>query len=254
MNVKKSNSKRRLDTAKQQDNYLQLLDLMQITNANFPIGSFSHSFGIETYIRKEIVHDGDSLVRALLLYMNEQLLFGDLLAIREIFKIFSSNRTSSVNLKRIWSIDHMLGTQGLSKETRDGQRRIGQQMVKIYNEIFDCELMIQYAQLIKTKKCFGNPAVAFGLLAIHLDLDLEASLYTHLYSTVAALTQNCVRAIPLGQVIGQKIVYQLRHKYFVDIINKVFTLDFKTDFCKNNPGLEIAQMEHEDIPVRLFMS
>ncbi|KEZ22360.1 urease accessory protein UreF [Ureaplasma diversum] len=254
MNVKKSNSKRRLDTAKQQDNYLQLLDLMQITNANFPIGSFSHSFGIETYIRKDIVHDGNSLVKALLLYMNEQLLFGDLLAIREIYKIFRSKNADSVKHKKIWAIDHMLGTQGLSKETRDGQRRVGQQMVKIYNEIFDCELMVQYAQLIKEKKCFGNPAVAFGILAIHLELDLQISLYTHLYSTVAALTQNCVRAIPLGQVLGQQIIYELRHKYFEDIINKAFKLDFKTDFCKNNPGLEIAQMEHEDISVRLFMS
>nr|WP_318035815.1 urease accessory protein UreF [Ureaplasma parvum] len=171
---------------------------MQITNANFPIGTFSHSFGVETYIRKDIVFDGESLIKALLLYMNEQ--------------------------------------------------------VKIYNELFNCELLVEYAERIKNKKSYGNPAVAFALLAMHLKIDLKTALYTHLYSTVAALTQNCVRAIPLGQVKGQKIIYQLKHVYFDDIVNKVFTLDFKTDFCKNIPGLEIAQMEHEDTPVRLFMS
>lgn len=250
MKDKKSNLKKHSDTVKQHINQqLQLLDLMQITNANFPIGSFSHSFGIETYIRKDIVQDGDSLIKALLLYMNEQLLHGDLLAIREIFKLLQKDKVASV-----WEIDSMLSFQGLSKETRDGQRRIGQQMVKIYNEIFDCPLLKEYALRIKQKQSYGNPAVAFGLLANHLNLDLELSLYTHLYSTVAALTQNCVRAIPLGQVLGQKIVYDLKHNYFEDIIKKAYKLDFKTDFCKNIPGLEIAQMEHEDIPVRLFMS
>lgn len=249
MNERKLNLKKPSDTAKQHTNMLKLLDLMQITNANFPIGTFSHSFGIETYIRKDIVVDSKSLVKALLLYMNEQLLHGDLLGIRRVYELLNENKYDE-----IWEVDAMLSFQGLAKETRDGQRRIGQQMVKIYNEIFDCPLLVEYAKRIKQKQSYGNPAVAFGLLAHHLDLDIELSLYTHLYSTVAALTQNCVRAIPLGQVPGQKIIYQLKYKYFDDIVAKAFTLDFETDFCKNIPGLEIAQMEHEDIPVRLFMS
>lgn len=249
MKEKKSNLKKHLDTAMQPTSLLKLLDLMQITNANFPIGSFSHSFGIETYIRKDIVTDGDSLIKALLLYMNEQLLHGDLLAIREVYNLLDKNEVDAV-----WEVDAMLSFQGLAKETRDGQRRIGQQMVKIYNEIFKCDLLVEYAQRIKEKKSYGNPAIAFGILAYHLELDLHLSLYTHLYSTVAALTQNCVRAIPLGQVLGQKIIFDLKHTYFEDIVNKAFELDFETDFCKNIPGLEIAQMEHEDIPVRLFMS
>ncbi|WP_031488992.1 urease accessory protein UreF [Ureaplasma canigenitalium] len=230
-------------------NNLQLLDLMQITNANFPIGSFSHSFGIETYIRFDIVNDVTSLKKALLLYMNEQLLHGDLLAIRQVYKYLKSNK-----VEEIWMLDKMLAAQGLSRETRDGQRRIGQQMVKIYNEIFDCELLREYAKRIRAKISNGNPAVAFGILAVHLNLDIRLSLYTHLYSTSAALAQNCVRAIPLGQIAGQKLIYDLKHKHFDDIIDKAFKLDFKTDFCKNIPGLEIAQMEHEEVPVRLFMS
>nr|WP_016829198.1 urease accessory protein UreF [Ureaplasma urealyticum]AAG10304.1 urease complex component UreF [Ureaplasma urealyticum serovar 2 str. ATCC 27814]AAG10314.1 urease complex component UreF [Ureaplasma urealyticum serovar 5 str. ATCC 27817]AAG10319.1 urease complex component UreF [Ureaplasma urealyticum serovar 7 str. ATCC 27819]AAG10324.1 urease complex component UreF [Ureaplasma urealyticum serovar 8 str. ATCC 27618]AAG10329.1 urease complex component UreF [Ureaplasma urealyticum serovar 9 st len=250
MKEKRLNLKKHLDTVVMlNSDYLNLLDLMQITNANFPIGTFSHSFGIETYIRKDIVFDGDSLIRALLLYMNEQLLHGDLLAIYQIFKLLPKQKINA-----IWEIDQMINFQGLARETREGQRRIGQQMVKIYNELFDCELLVEYAQRIKDRKSYGNPAVAFALLAMHLKIDLKTALYTHLYSTVAALTQNCVRAIPLGQVKGQKIIHKLKHVYFDDIIDKVFSLDFKTDFCKNIPGLEIAQMEHEDTPVRLFMS
>ena len=31
--------------------------LMQINDALFPIGAYSHSYGLETYIQKDIVHD-----------------------------------------------------------------------------------------------------------------------------------------------------------------------------------------------------
>ncbi|MCV3743431.1 urease accessory protein UreF [Ureaplasma sp. ES3154-GEN] len=222
---------------------------MQITNANFPIGTFSHSFGIETYIRKEIVDNSETLEKALLLYMNEQLLYGDLLAIRRVYELLESDE-----INEIWEVDNMISFQGLARETRDGQRRIGVQMIKIYNELYKGPLLIEYYRKIKAKECYGNPAISFALLANYLNIDLHTALYTHLYSTTAALTQNCVRAIPLGQVPGQILVNKLKHTYFDDIITKALNLDFESDFCKNIPGLEIAQMEHEDVPVRLFMS
>ena len=34
-----------------------LLTLMQINDSVFPIGGFTHSYGLETYSNKEIVHD-----------------------------------------------------------------------------------------------------------------------------------------------------------------------------------------------------
>ena len=97
MKEKKLNLKKHLNTVVMlNSDYLNLLDLMQITNANFPIGTFSHSFGVETYIRKDIVFDGESLIKALLLYMNEQLLHGDLLAIYQIFKLLPKQKINAI--------------------------------------------------------------------------------------------------------------------------------------------------------------
>ena len=33
--------------------------LLQVNDALFPIGGYSHSYGLETYIQKGIVHDED---------------------------------------------------------------------------------------------------------------------------------------------------------------------------------------------------
>ena len=34
--------------------------MLQVNDALFPIGGYSHSYGLETYIQKGLVHDEDS--------------------------------------------------------------------------------------------------------------------------------------------------------------------------------------------------
>ncbi len=38
----------------------QLFILLQVNDALFPIGGYSHSYGLETYIQKNIVNSGET--------------------------------------------------------------------------------------------------------------------------------------------------------------------------------------------------
>lgn len=250
MQEKAANLKKHLDTSTELTSQ-QLLDIMQVTNANFPIGSFSHSFGIETYIRIEYIHDVKTLKEMIKSYIYGQFLYADLLGMILVYKALEDQ-----DFDKIWEIDHMLHAQGMAKETRDGARRIGTQMVKIYEELFNDEnsSVKKYSQKIKKGECTGVPGVAFALLAHSLKIDIKTALYTHLYGSISALIQNSVRAIPLGQVQGQKLVLEVKREYFDEVIHLALTADLELEFCKNNPGFEIAQMEHEDMHIRLFMS
>ena len=113
--------------------------------------------------------------------------------------------------------------------------------------------MLDYSLKIKNKICFGHPAISFSLLCLSLDIDYYECIYTHLYSSMSTLIQNCIRAIPLGQIEGQKLIYKLK-KQFLDISKYIDNIDFDKNFCKSAPSLEIKQMKHENIHVRLFMS
>ena len=46
----------------------QHLRLFQFCDSQFPTGAFSHSFGLETYIQRETVHDTETFIKWLHLF------------------------------------------------------------------------------------------------------------------------------------------------------------------------------------------
>ena len=79
----------------------------------------------------------------------------------------------------------------------------------------------------------------------------NTTLY-YLYSTISSLVQNAVRAIPLGQTAGQKIIQEFQ-EVLTKATNKIQALD-EEDFGIVSPGLELSQMMHERVNIRIFMS
>ena len=61
----------------------QHLRLFQFCDSQFPTGAFSHSFGLETYIQREAVHDTETFIKWLNLFINEQLTYSDGIADRK---------------------------------------------------------------------------------------------------------------------------------------------------------------------------
>ena len=73
-----------------------------------------------------------------------------------------------------------------------------------------------------------------------------------MYSTTSSLVQNAVRAIPLGQTAGQKTIQEFQGA-LIQATEKIQNLD-EEDFGIISPGLELAQMKHERVNIRIFMS
>ena len=73
-----------------------------------------------------------------------------------------------------------------------------------------------------------------------------------MYSTVSSLVQNAVRAIPLGQTAGQKMIQEFQSA-LTGATEKIQSLD-EEDFGMVSPGLELSQMKHERVNIRIFMS
>ncbi|SHS26485.1 urease accessory protein UreF [Mycobacteroides abscessus subsp. abscessus] len=225
-----------------------LMPLLQLCDSNFPSGAFSHSFGLETYIQEQVIVDKESFKTAISTFVDKQLVFSDGLACRLSYEILESSR----DMNEILEIDRLLFVSSLAKETREGNRRIGERMAKLCMELYSSTTLGQYLHSIKNKQGYGHSALVFAFVAHHLQIDKEKILSAYLFATVSSLIQNAVRGVPLGQTDGQKLLVEMQVKIH-EAKSKIMTLT-KDDLGAVSPGLEIAQMRHERLPVRLFMS
>ena len=60
----------------------QLFILLQVNDAQFPIGGYSHSYGLETYIQKNIVNDPESALAFMESSIMNSFLYSELLPAR----------------------------------------------------------------------------------------------------------------------------------------------------------------------------
>jgi urease accessory protein len=225
-----------------------LFPLLQLCDSNFPSGAFSHSFGIETYIQDQKIVDKETFKMAISVFIDKQLVYSDGLACRLVYEMLVGKKS----VQEILEIDHLLYVSSLAKETREGNRRIGERMGKLCNELYSSDSLGEYLSYVKKKQAYGHSAVVFAMVAHHLRIDKEKAISSYLYATVSSLTQNAVRGIPLGQTDGQRLLVELRVN-LEEATRKIMKLT-KADLAAVSPGLEIAQMRHERLTVRLFMS
>ncbi|WP_018759218.1 urease accessory protein UreF [Paenibacillus terrigena] len=227
------------------DNYL--LSLLQLCDSNLPTGAFSHSFGLETYIQNEQVVSKQTFAKWLQVYVREQLVYNDGLALRLSYETLVQDQWET-----LWNLDRMITVQSMARETREGSTRMGQRMMQLGMELYFIPALVGYQERVQAKQSSGHPAIVFAIIAHHLAVPKSTAILSYLYSCTASLIQNGVRGIPLGQTDGQRLFQELQ-SHLLQAVEKIEGLD-EDDFGITSPGIEISQMKHERLHIRLFMS
>ncbi len=225
----------------------KILSLFQICDSNFPTGAFSHSFGLESYIQEEKVKDSETFFQWLQVYLHEQLIYTDGLACRITFDALIEE-----NFKKIWDLDRLITVQNLPRETRQGTQMIGSRMLKLTESLYEMEILSQYKARVTKKQSSGHPSIVFAIVAHGLGVAKQDAILYYLYSAVSSQVQNAVRAIPLGQTAGQVITHKFQPE-LTRAVEKILHLP-EDDFGIVSPGLELSQMNHERVNIRIFMS
>lgn len=180
-------------------------------------------------------------------YLEKQLIYTDGLAFRLAYEALEQGQ-----IVELWSLDLLMTVQNLPRESREASRRMGERMIRLGLDLYDLPLLEEYLKRVKSKESFGHPSVAFAILVYHLQISKDEGLLAFLYSNIAALIQNAVRGIPLGQTDGQRLLLEMQ-PLLIQAVNKIQRLK-ADDLGAVSPGLEISQMRHERLQVRLFMS
>jgi len=217
------------------------LALQQLCDSALPTGAFAHSLGFESYIERGLVHDEESFGVWLSAFISQQLTYSDALAIRFLYEDVP-----------VADLDAVLTAQLLPRQLREASIKMGGRLLEIGAEIFPSPGLAEYRELVGSGRAAGHQPLAFAVVARSLGVPLPETLAAYLFAAVTSLTQNAVRAIPLGQNAGQRLL----RKAAGDVAAAVAlagSLDF-SDFGAVSPGLEISQMRHERQRARMFMS
>ena len=230
---------------------LKVLKIIQLCDSNFPVGSFNHSYGMETYLRKDEIKNTETFRNWLKIYLNKQFIYSDGLCIRILYDILKEHGKLEIT-KEIIELDRKITVQSIAKESRDGAKLIAGRMIRMFIDLYDFEILKEYDKKIKEKEAFGHPAIVFALALYSLGLNVKETICYHIYSTISTLIQNAVRTIPLGQKDWQILLKEFCEDTEI-LFEKIENADLDY-FGLNVPGIELSQINHETLIFRLFMS
>lgn len=227
----------------------KLFYLLQVNDALFPIGGYSHSQGLETYIQKGIVCDERSAEEYILHKLKWNMEYTELLAVRLAWE-----RTQASDLDGLLRLEEILEASRLPMEQRDASKKMGSRFVKTVEKLGLAELEsgIFADYVVARKGQIMNHPVVYGVFCGALGIDLPNVLSHFLYAQTSAMVTNCVKSIPLSQTAGQKILADC-YGCFQEILASVSSLT-EEDLCLSAPGFDVRGMQHEKLYSRIYMS
>lgn len=222
--------------------------LLQANDALFPIGGYSHSYGLEAYIQKGLVHDEDSAEEFIHKRLEYNFLYNEFLAVRLGWEYAVSG-----DLTAISRLEEIMEAGKIPRETREASRKLGSRFIKTLsaleipreNRVFE-----EYREARKGKSV--HHAVAYGVFCGAAGITREEALEHFLYAQTSAMVTNCVKTIPLSQSSGQKLLsgcYPLLQK----LTREVKELGEEW-LGLSGPGFDLRCMQHEGLYSRIYMS
>jgi urease accessory protein len=224
------------------------LYMLHISDPLTPIGGFTHSYGLETYVQKNLVNSCESAEEYLEGYLLNNFLYNDLLSAKLAWEY-----TRDENINELIELNNILCVSKAPAELRNASIKLGLRLIKIIEKkLRDKDIFNKYLQAVRNGECETNYSTVYGMSACLLGVPREDALCAISYGTASAIVSNCVKMIPLSQMDGQRILFNI-HEKIIEIVDSAMALD-KKDLGLSCIGFDIRSMQHERLYTRLYIS
>ena len=223
--------------------------LLQVNDSLFPIGGYSHSQGLETYIQKGLVHDIKTAEKYIENKIKMSFKYTDLLAVKLAYE-----RAAKGAVDGLVELEDVLTASRLPMEQRDAVRKMGSRFAKTIDGLGleECHGGVYKAYMEARAEQGVSHGCVYGVFCAVLGIDLEDVLMHYLYAQTSAMVTNCVKSIPLSQTAGQQILSDC-YSTLDAVVSDVMELG-EEDLCLSAPGFDIRGIQHETLYSRIYMS
>ena len=223
---------------------LSVLRILQLADSGLPVGSLSHSFGLEALVSDgDIVEDARSCSASLAGYLEDSLseaLLADAVFCREAH--LCGVRGSSVG-----DLNMHMSALRQARESREASLTIGRRFAALAALLHSCPSLSGLASLdeLHHSVAFGY---VFGVFGIEPDLTVSAFLHQCVLHTISAAQ----RLLALGQTQANRIAWELK-PVILETVDRSRGISFsEVRSFAHMP--EAASMRHSCLPTRLFIS
>ncbi len=222
----------------------ELTALLHLASPALPIGAFSYSQGLEAAIEAQLVTDADSARQWIARGLDDVLARGELPFLAHQLERWRNHDVDALHAENAAFIASRESME-LRRETEQMGWSLRQLCVSL--EWGDASRRVTLSAL----QPIAQPT-AFAFAAFVHDASPDATLAAYAFSWVENQAAAALKAVPLGQFAGQRIVVALR-----DAIEGAVTRALATspdDLNTFAPQLGILSARHESQYSRLFRS
>ena len=221
----------------------ELLQLIWLASPALPVGGFSYSEALEAAIDHEHVHDEASCADWLADQLHLSQARGDMALMAQAIPAWQA-----MNTERLTALSQWVHATRETHEMRLQTEQMGRSLLdwlRIQNKA-SAEALALCGELRPTYPM----AMSLALSLAHAPLDQALQAYA--FGWAENMTQAALKAVPLGQVSGQKILARLAQE-IPDAVQHAIALsdDERQAFC---PMLAVMSARHETQYSRLFRS
>jgi len=225
----------------------RLLALLQLANAAFPTGAFTHSYGFETWIDDGTVKNVADAEQQCLDWLRFNLTTCDAVA-----AVLSYRGTLHDEMSCIAEIDQQLNAIKLSRESRGASKMTGAALIAAGRDIFGLSQISRLADMIGNGECEGHHAVVYGVLSVGLGLTERETVTSFLWTGFSSLVGVVQRLVPLGQTEAQRIIADAGP--LIDRCSEIARMRDLQTMTASLAALDVASMRHERLHTRLCIS
>ena len=225
---------------------IKVMRLLQFTDSQFPVGTFSFSNGLETASFEGIVKDAKTL-EAFAKSQSHQAAFSDGVACLHAYRAYKAG-----DFNKCKEIDKYLYGFKMNDEARLMGVRMGKKLAELGVRLYSDGFVKEWLEEISKGETPGMYPVAQGIMFALAGVSEKDLFCSHQYGVINMVLGAALRCVKVSHYDTQKILENLSED-IENLYKKASNMEL-SDMNAFYPQLDILASLHEKGNMRMFMN